>query len=458
MKVFPKTAEEIPGTYGLTYVGEAIEIFTTIQLYYWKRWRRYGSVFKTKVMGMKLAILVGPDANQFVLKDQAENFSSKEGWSYLEPILGEGILLQDGAEHQAIRRLMNPAFHGQAIASYFRIVQDTVESFLNSWVGSHIILFDEFRRLTLNIACRLFLGIENEGKSLEVKQWFSEFIEGQLTILRLDVPLTKFGRARRARHNLETFIHSAISQRPKKGNLNEFKDVLGLLLASTDEEENCLSDSEIVNQTLILLFGGHETIAKLLCWLLFELAAHPQWIERLREEQNQVVGNNLLAPSHLRKLPEMSYVLKEVERLYPPVFAIPRGVTQDVEFAGYHIPAGWHINICPMLTHRISELYADPDKFDPCRFAPPREEDKKHPFALIGFGGGAHKCLGYELAQMEMKIFLSALLHKFDWSVTPKYSDILPVRQPTKIERILKAEVRPVAKTRANYSPYQTGI
>lgn len=438
MKDFTKTAEDIPGSYGLPFVSEAIEIFRTIELYYWKRWSRYGPVFKTQVMGMKLAILVGPDANQLVLKDQAEKFSSKVGWSYLEPILGDGVLLQDGAEHQAARRLMYPAFHGQAIASYFKLVQNTVESFLNSWAErSPITLFDDFRRLTLSIACRLFLGIENEEENPAVRQWFSEFVEGQLTILRLDIPITKFGRARRARHNLEAFIQSVISQRRKKGNLNEFKDVLGLLLASTDEEGKCLSDSEIINQTLILLFGGHETTAKLLSWLLFELAAHPQWIERLREEQNQVVGNNSLAPSHLRKLPQMSYVLKEVERLYPPVFAIPRGVIHDVEFAGYHIPAGWHINICPMLTHRMSELYADPDKFDPDRFAPPREEDKKHPFALIGFGGGSHKCLGYEIAQMEMKIVLSALLHHFNWSVTPKYSDIVPVRQPTKIERIL---------------------
>ena len=174
---------------------------------------------------------------------------------------------------------------------------------------------------------------------------------------------------------------------------------------------------------------------------MFELAAHPQWVERLRNEQNLVVGEQPLASSHLKQLTQMSHVLKEIERLYPPVYVIPRGVIQDVEFAGYHIPAGWLLNICPMLTHRMSELYSVPDQFDPERFAPPREEHKRHPFALIGFGGRPHKCIGYELAQMESKIVLSTLLRRFDWDITPAYSTVAPVRQPSKIERMLRAQV-----------------
>lgn len=74
--------------------------------------------------------------------------------------------------------------------------------------------------------------------------------------------------------------------------------------------------------------------------------------------------------------------------MYPLVYAIPRGVVQDIEYAGYRIPAGWYVDISPMLTHRLPELYADPD-----RFAPARAEDKKHPFALIGFGSGLRSCL-----------------------------------------------------------------
>ena len=133
----------------------------------------------------------------------------------------------------------------------------------------------------------------------------------------------------------------------------------------------------------------------------------------MREEQTQVVGDNSLTLSHLKQFTLLTNILKEAERLYPPVSSFSRGVLKDIEYAGYRIPEGWLVTISPMLTHRLPELYTDPDRFDPDRFAPPREEDKKHPFALVGFGNGPHSCLGFEFAQMEMKIVLSTLLRHY---------------------------------------------
>lgn len=97
-----------------------------------------------------------------------------------------------------------------------------------------------------------------------------------------------------------------------------------------------------------------------------------------------------------------------------------------------------------MLTHRLSELYTDPDRFDPDRFAPPREEDKKHPLALVGFGNGSHSCLGFEFAQMEMKIILSTLLRHYDWTVTPERSTVAPIRQPSKDQNKLRSHIQPL--------------
>jgi cytochrome P450 len=97
-----------------------------------------------------------------------------------------------------------------------------------------------------------------------------------------------------------------------------------------------------------------------------------------------------------------------------------------------------------MLTHRLPELYTEPDRFDPDRFALPREEDKKHPLALVGFGHGSHSCLGMEFAQMEMKIVLSTLLRHYDWTVKPDYSAIAPVRQPSKLKDTLQAYIEPL--------------
>ncbi len=440
-----KSAEEMPGRYGLPFLGETLELFGTEELYYWKHFQRYGPVFKTRILGIKVAFLIGPDANRLLLLEQAEHFSSRLGWEFLEPLFGNGILLQDGQEHSRTRRLMYPAFHGKAIASYFDTIQTIVQNFLKDWGERGTIpLTSDFRKLTLIVASRLFLGTQTDSEVEQTSQWFTQLIAGRLALLRLDTPFTLYGRSQAARRKLQAFLRTTIAERQRQGNLQESRDILGLLLATEDEEGNRLSEVEVINQALLLLFAGHETTATLLSWLLFELGSHPEWRDRLRLEQAEVVGNEPLSLSHLKQFPQLTCALKEAERLYPPVYSIPRGVVKDIEYAGYHIPAGWYVDVSPMLTHRLPELYPNPELFDPDRFAPPREEDKKHPFALIGFGSGPHSCLGFEFAQMEMKIILSTLLRHYDWTVTPEREAIAPVRQPSKIQDSLRAHITSV--------------
>jgi cytochrome P450 len=440
-----KSAEEMPGRYGLPFLGETLELFGTEELYYWSHFQRYGSVFKTRILGQKVAFLIGPDANRLVLLEQADHFSSRLGWEFLEPLFGNGILLQDGQEHSRTRRLMYPAFHGKAIASYFDTIQTIVQNFLKDWGERGTIpLTSDFRKLTLIVASHLFLGTQTDSEVEQTSQWFTQLIAGRLALLRLDTPFTLYGRSQAARRKLQAFLRTTIAERQRQGNLQESRDILGLLLATEDEEGNRLSEVEVINQALLLLFAGHETTATLLSWLLFELGSHPEWRDRLRLEQAEVVGNEPLSLSHLKQFPQLTCALKEAERLYPPVYSIPRGVVKDIEYAGYHIPAGWYVDVSPMLTHRLPELYPNPELFDPDRFAPPREEDKKHPFALIGFGSGPHSCLGFEFAQMEMKIILSTLLRHYDWTVTPEREAIAPVRQPSKIQDSLRAHITSV--------------
>ena len=433
-------ADKLLGSFGQPLIGETIALFREQELFYWQRFQRYAGLFKTQILNRKIAILVGPEANQLVLKDEADKFSSRMGWSILEPLLGQGLLLQDGEKHDQTRKLMYPAFHSSVFSDYFEVIQDTVESFFDGWQKQNpILVSEEFRQLTLLIACRLLLGVQAD---LEVKQlvsYFSEIIAGIRTIVRWNIPFTKFGRALSARSKLEAFLSSIIKQRRGQG--HEKQDILGLLLGSTDEAGNKLSDAEIITQILHLLFGAHETTAKLLSWTLLELSFHPQWLEKLRQEQKVVLQENSFSFSHLKHLKQMGYVLKEIERLHPPIYSIPRGVREDFEYGDYLIPRGWYVVISPLLTHRLSNIYSQPNRFDPSRFAPPREEDTQHPFSLIGFGGGIHKCLGQGLAQMECKIILSMLLCSYNWSFEIDRSTVMPVCQTNKVEGQMWAKV-----------------
>lgn len=440
-----KPALTIPGDFGLPLIGNTIELLSREQLFYLKQYQRYHSLFKYKSLGTNYVCLFEPQANQFVLQTHPEKFSSYIGWQMVESFAGEGILLQDGEEHLRVRKLLAPAFVGSAITSYFNLVQDTIETFLDSW-GNYpsIAASGKLRQFTLKLICSLTFGGVDLQDYKQLVTLFASVVQGMSSFIRLDTPFTKFGRAMAARRHLERFVHIQIRRRRQQG--THQRDILGLLMDSTDENGNGLSEQEVFTQTLHILFGGYSTSAITLLYILLEIKQHPEWQKILQEELNQIAANRRLVLSDLKNLVQMTYFLKEVQRLHPGVYFIPRGVVEDFEFSGYHIPAGWSIVLSPLLTHRLPEIWESPNHFDPLRFAPPREEDKKHPFAFIPFGAGAHRCMGYELAQMEMKLFLSTLIRYYDYKIIPEIVPQDMVLQTTQMLEQMKAEIMPKQK------------
>jgi retinoid hydroxylase len=440
-----KSADMMPGSFGLPFIGQTISILAKQELFYWQQYQQYGNIFKLSLpeaIGFgKCACLIGPEANQFVLKDAADKLSSRLGNRSLEPIVSKDlVLLQDGAEHRASRKLILPMFHHQAIAAYFDTIQAVVTETVANWgdLGT-ISLEKEMRKLTLAIAVRTFLGSEKTEEIDRVSQWYVTLVNSLNGMVKWDNPLTFYGRGQAARRKIADYIRQIIKDRIELGDLDKSKDVIGFLMSIVDEDGNKFTEAQIINQAIGFLFAAHETTSSLMNWLMFELGNRPEWRQKLRAELQQVAGNEPLKLQHLRQLPQMSNVLKEGERLYPPAHALSRAVVKDIEYAGYIIPAGWYIVIFPSMTHRMPEIYRDPESFDPDRFAPPREEDKKYPYSLIGFGGGVHTCIGMEFANMEMKIILSTLLQKYDWTVTPSLEEIAPVRKPFSMQKKLKA-------------------
>ena len=119
-------------------------------------------------------------------------------------------------------------------------------------------------------------------------------------------------------------------------------------------------------------------------------------------------------------------------------------MVKEIEHEGYLIPPGWGILLGQALTHQMPTLFSNPEKFAPSRFAPPHEEDKQAAHGLIGFGTGAHVCIGREFGKMEMKIFLAKLLQEYDWNITPNYSSIVLIRVPPRLESKFKAVFTPI--------------
>jgi cytochrome P450 len=167
------------------------------------------------------------------------------------------------------------------------------------------------------------------------------------------------------------------------------------------------------------MFAGHETTTSMLTSLLIALRDHPALQPRLLAEQRRVVGSGELTSEHLKQFCDLDLVLKEIERLWPPVSLCQRGVTAAVEFGGYVLPPGTLVIYSPWVTHRLPEIFRDADRFDPDRFAPPREEHRVTPYGLVGFGGGPRLCIGQAFAQLEMKVVASVLLRGYTWDIDP---------------------------------------
>lgn len=415
-----------PGSNGLPILGETLS-FVFDNNYIAKRYQQHGAIFRTNLIGKPTVVMVGPEAVEFVLSTHTEHFSWRQGWpNNFKELLGESLFLMDGEEHRQKRRLIMPAMHGPALADYFATMEQITQNYLNKWVTKHeFAWFEEFKQLTFDIASELLLGTKTGTDSIRLSQLFTTLTDGLITINPLKLPFTQYGKAIAARNQILEHLTTVVRQRRE----NPTKDALSLLIQARDEDGNSLTEQELVAQSVLLLFAGHETTTSMLTWLCIELARHPEVKQRARSEQLQLAKQGELNLEQLGQMPYLEQVLSEVERLYPPVGGGFRGVVKDFEFKGYHIPAGWQVLYSILQTHRIQEIYPEPERFDPERFNPQRKENKR-PFSLIGFGGGPRVCIGIAFAKMEMKIIAAHLLRNYDWEILPNQS-LEVVRVPT---------------------------
>jgi cytochrome P450 len=203
-------------------------------------------------------------------------------------------------------------------------------------------------------------------------------------------------------------------------------DMFSRLVRARSEEGAALSDSDIVDHMIFLMMAAHDTTTSTLTSMTYELAKHPHWQDRVREE-SRALGTGELGFEDLDKLESLTWVIKEIMRRYPPLPVIPRVAMRGFEWSGYRVPANAMVVISPIHTHHMAEWWSEPSRFDPERFAPARAEDQRHTHVWIPFGGGPHLCLGMHFADLQIKAIMHQLLLRYRWSVPAGYT--MPVQQ-----------------------------
>ena len=391
-----------------------------------EHYERFGPIFTMRLLHSRVVFMIGPEANQYITVSHPENFHWREGsFGDLIPLLGDGLLTIDGAYHDHARKTMMPAFHHDRIEVMTAVMAREADGAIAALPPGEIVdIYEWMRNLAMRIAMRALLGLDPDdaGKGALAAEQF----ERALTFYGIDYPLrmlrgpgTPWRRLLAARATLDEIVFSEIARRRRDPATADAEDILGLLLAAEDETGGRLSDQEVRDQVMTLMFAGHDTSTSTLTFLVYELAHNPHVLERLMAELDEVLGDKTPSLQTLiGDLPYLEMVLAETLRLYPPAWIGPRRAMDSFEFAGHHVPANAYVNYCSWASHRIPEVFPDPEAFLPERFT--REARAALPRgAYVPFGSGSRICIGKRFGQTEVKLVAAMLLSRLRLELLP---------------------------------------
>ncbi len=397
-------------------------------------YERYGPIFTLRLFHSNVVFMLGPAANHYVTVSHASNFHWREShFRDLIGLMGDGLLTIDGDFHRRSRRIMLPAFHRERLAESVDLILQETERALEQVVpGRTVDLYAWTRHLALRVAMRALFGIDPdsaEARSIDAPGLFEEalsFYSSDYFLRVLRTRRSPWGRMQRAARRLDALIYADIARRRQTGQRGS--DILSLLLDAQDEDGNRLSDVQIRDEVMTLMFAGHDTTTSTVSFMFYELARNPDVAGLLAQEQGQLLGAG--RPSHDQllsgELPVLEMVLDETLRKYPPAWIGPRRAVKGFEFEGRRVPRGAFVNYCSWASHHLPDVFPEPDRFLPERFTP--EAKALLPKgAYVPFGGGSRTCIGMRFGQLEVRTIATMLLSHCTLTLPPAFQ--LSIRQ-----------------------------
>ncbi len=431
--------KHIPGAYGLPILGKVGELLVD-QLGFARRvYDSYGPLSRIQMATQKGVLALGPDLAREIFLDPDRNFSAKMGYMWaLQPFFGDSYLLgNDFEEHKFQRRIMQTGFKTPSMRGYVELMNPVVRNAISDWATQKdFLVFPNIKRLLMQTALKVFYGVDGDSDLAgKLSQAFIDLTDGQMGLFRVDLPGFKFHKGQRAKRLLRSYIAGLIPA----ARTNDGTDMLSFMAVETKPDGTLFTDEELIDHASFLLFAAHDTTASTLNHLMYYLAKFPHWQQKIRDEGEQVNGGGDLVYEDLEKCILLEAAFHESQRLHPSVPVVVRRTIRDCEMVGHSVPANTIVFQFPIFTNRMEEYWTDPDQFDPERLLPGRAENKNHPFCLMPFGGGAHKCIGMHFAMMQSKLFVHMFLqgHKislpaayephFQTVPLPKIKDGLPL-------------------------------
>jgi sterol 14-demethylase len=396
-------------------LGHALEFQKKRDALFERGYREIGPVFALRLGRQPAAVAIGPDYHQTFFAETDKKLSSYKTYAFLKAMFGEVSLAAPPDLYTAQRPILHLPFKGEKMAGYLQVMQAEIQAWLDGLgAEGEFELNEQLNSLVQNVAAHAFMGQQfREQMGREFWSLYAVLGAALDPLLPPNLPLPKFFRRDWAKARLAALVKPILAER--RAHPEHYADSLQDLVQARYADGQPADDALILNLILGLMFAGHETTAGQAAWTIIRLLQNPDYLAQVQDELAlKLPAGAAVTLSVLGSLHRVNWAVNEVTRLNPSANMLIRLVEEAVEFGDYRVPAGWVVFVTAGVAHRLPELFRDPEVYDPHRFGPGREEDRQHRYAMIGFGGGTHKCAGMNFANNEMAMIAALLFQQFD--------------------------------------------
>ncbi|HBW56384.1 MAG TPA: cytochrome P450 [Oscillatoriales bacterium UBA8482] len=392
--------------------------------------QEYGDIFTNYILGAKTpwVFVSHPQAIQQILTDDV--FEAPGSFNkILEPLTGDNsILMLDGDRHKRERKLLMPSFHGERMREYGELITDITQKVMGKLSEKQDFIAREImQEISLDVILKVVFGVYTGERYSQLKRLLAAMLDigkSPLTSSFLFFPILQqnlgswspWGYFLKQRQQIDDLLYMEIRERRENPDKSR-QDMLSLMIAARDEAGNPMTDQELRDELLTLLFAGHETTATAMSWALYWIYRQPEVHKKLIQELKSLPAN--AESMDIFRLPYLTAVCQETLRIYPVgMLTFARSNKESVDLMGYQLPPKTPVVGCIYLTHRREDLYPQAEQFKPERFL----ERKFSPYEFLPFGGGSRLCIGMALAQYEMKLVLATILLNYQLNLLEKQS------------------------------------
>ncbi|EEF38770.1 abscisic acid 8'-hydroxylase 4 [Ricinus communis] len=413
-----------PGSMGLPYIGDTLQLYSqNPNIFFASRQKRYGEIFKTRILGCPCVMVASPEAIRFVLVTQASLFKPTYPPSKENLIGPSAIFFHQGSYHSQMRKLVQVSLSLDVIRNLVPHIEAIAVSALGSCSSANVVnTFHEMKKFAFDAAVLSIFGncLDNSYREKLKRNYY--ILDKGYNSFPTNLPGTSYSKSVMARKRLSRILGQMIRERKEKGLVQ--KDLLGYLLNFKDEKGQFLSDEKITDNIIGVLFAAQDTTASILTWILKYIHDDPKLLEAIKIEQTAIFesngrGEKPLTWSQTRNMPITNRVIMESLRMASVISFTFREAVEDVEYKGYLIPKGWKVLPLFRNIHHNPNFFRDPHVFNPSRF-----EVGPKPNTFMPFGNGVHACPGNEVAKLEMIILIHHLVTKFRWEIIGPVSGV----------------------------------